>query len=754
MQLPTPQELPNLKFKRIGYLSLDSNERSGFTARELKSVYIEAPAYFLKIALHKCHVNKHNIFNQVGLVAINCLGEAIDTGEKMPEAPPVGQLLEEAGSYDPVTLEKLKMLTSAKDKAVSEENFDEAKRIKDIIDKLKSIGKQLSALEQKKRLAIENEDYESAKILKAEIERMRSSAFEEKPMDDNIPGPKVVQGAPGGYMPISHEYVLEDQKNPDLPTGHDKVYTELTKLQMSSSGIPAEDVKGGDIPIRPMGKAPPADTPPEYPPGEENKPAEGDELTESLAVPAVRNKGKKQPVQDYDENSAPQEEAKTKEGSTGQAEPLSASAKKIAEPYYGVIELSLLEKLFSKNWIFRESGLNDISQELTDKKFVKITTTEDEKVMVNLMGLVGYMVSDKVAQVSTRAMALVDELLKFYPYEISTYKSLYTANVDTCMVSLMDKIGESNPKIKTKAEETCLNLATQGKIPLSTFVLHCTKTQKKGPVSLKHLQAKLNLLTSLFKQFGSGAKSLTSQGVIDFALNGAKNGNGDVRNAGYALLVEIYKHIGGKLNGFLEDLRPAQKEVLQAEFEKVIGGNENPDEDPVESKPKTTVTTNIKKPGLKPKAKPAASKPSANPAEEAELPSSPQAEKGNEKMCEYCGRFDPNFNKDSMDMHMFNECPMLFLCSICGNVIEIININTHLLTECTGRNDFQDCPVCHEAVQKSELEMHIEEKACKPPDADSIRCPLCHMDISPATIEMWRDHILVKQCPNNERRPL
>ena len=78
LELPSSEDLLNLKFKRIGYLSLDSNERSGFTARELKSVYIEAPALYLKLALHKCHVNKHNIFNQVGVIAINCLGEALD----------------------------------------------------------------------------------------------------------------------------------------------------------------------------------------------------------------------------------------------------------------------------------------------------------------------------------------------------------------------------------------------------------------------------------------------------------------------------------------------------------------------------------------------------------------------------------------------------------------------------------------------------------------------------------------------------
>ena len=62
------------QFTRLGYLSLDSNERSAFKARELKSVYLKAKGGFMKLLLHKCHVNSLNLQNQVGLIAINILG--------------------------------------------------------------------------------------------------------------------------------------------------------------------------------------------------------------------------------------------------------------------------------------------------------------------------------------------------------------------------------------------------------------------------------------------------------------------------------------------------------------------------------------------------------------------------------------------------------------------------------------------------------------------------------------------------------
>lgn len=70
-------------FKRLGYLSLNSNERSQFQARELKSVYIDHRARFLRIKLHKCHVNKYNLVNQVGLIAVNVLGESVTPASQL-----------------------------------------------------------------------------------------------------------------------------------------------------------------------------------------------------------------------------------------------------------------------------------------------------------------------------------------------------------------------------------------------------------------------------------------------------------------------------------------------------------------------------------------------------------------------------------------------------------------------------------------------------------------------------------------------
>jgi centrosomal protein CEP104 len=63
-------------------VELSSNERTEFRARELKSVHVDAEGTFLKLVLHKNFVNKLNQFNQVGIVAINIIGNDLDDDVK------------------------------------------------------------------------------------------------------------------------------------------------------------------------------------------------------------------------------------------------------------------------------------------------------------------------------------------------------------------------------------------------------------------------------------------------------------------------------------------------------------------------------------------------------------------------------------------------------------------------------------------------------------------------------------------------
>jgi centrosomal protein CEP104 len=132
-------------------------------------------------------VNKLNIYNQVGVVALNVIGEPITpdgggAGYMAQQADPHGRP-RHAGladvaldlDVDPVTAMKIREIYALKEAAVAREDYDEAKRLKDGINRLKAVGAKVAQLEAKKSSAIEAEDYDAAKLIKVEIDKLREA---------------------------------------------------------------------------------------------------------------------------------------------------------------------------------------------------------------------------------------------------------------------------------------------------------------------------------------------------------------------------------------------------------------------------------------------------------------------------------------------------------------------------------------------------------------------------------------------------
>jgi len=66
-----------LPFNKLGHLTLDKNEKTNFSSRELKSVYIDATITFLKLVFHSPYLNDQNTFSQVGVINLKCFGSAV-----------------------------------------------------------------------------------------------------------------------------------------------------------------------------------------------------------------------------------------------------------------------------------------------------------------------------------------------------------------------------------------------------------------------------------------------------------------------------------------------------------------------------------------------------------------------------------------------------------------------------------------------------------------------------------------------------
>ena len=98
---------------------------------------------------------------------------------------------------------------------------------------------------------------------------------------------------------------------------------------------------------------------------------------------------------------------------------------------------------------------------------------------------------------------------------------------------------------------------------------------------------------------------------------------------------------------------------------------------------------------------------------------------------------------------------MLTNCPGCTQIVEISALNSHLIKECQERDLFKKCKTCKEAFHKDEIEAHQTLNKCLMQKATSLanRCPLCHKDIGPLE-KGWKDHLLGKTCPKNDRNNL
>ena len=106
--------------------------------------------------------------HQVGIIALNLVGQVIQT-ENTPAAPSYvsnhyqpSHISAAAGAMadlsldvnvDPVTASKIREISKHKEAAVAKEDYDDAKRLKLAIERLKAVGQKVAQLEARKRRA-------------------------------------------------------------------------------------------------------------------------------------------------------------------------------------------------------------------------------------------------------------------------------------------------------------------------------------------------------------------------------------------------------------------------------------------------------------------------------------------------------------------------------------------------------------------------------------------------------------------------
>ena len=192
-------------YENIGFIKLSSNTESNYKARELRKIYININAEYIKLKIHRNYINNLNMFCQVGIVNLEFLGtkkeikkniiiednnnnnninlnnetnnnNINDTIESLFDVCFNTDEVEEKfidERMDKTTKDKLKELIDEMNNKKENEEYDVCKIIKDKIDKIRKIALKIYTLEEEKKEYANKNDFDKAKELKISIEKIK-----------------------------------------------------------------------------------------------------------------------------------------------------------------------------------------------------------------------------------------------------------------------------------------------------------------------------------------------------------------------------------------------------------------------------------------------------------------------------------------------------------------------------------------------------------------------------------------------------
>ncbi|XP_054993749.1 centrosomal protein of 104 kDa [Sorex araneus] len=755
---------PAERFRRLGYVSLCDNEKTGCRARELKSVYVDAVGQFLKLIFHQNHVNKYNIYNQVALVAINIIGDPVDFGDESnitreklidhylghhAEDPALEGTSAGKSDYisplddlafdmyqDPEVAQLIRRLDERKRAAVREERYDYAKKLKQAIADLQKVGERLGRYEVEKRCAVEKEDYDLAKEKKQQMEQYRAQVYAQL-QRHGLTGPELMQ--------------------PPAPSGSPR---HLLPADLDKPPARALEVAPRRAPV--------TRSPPTAEPGPSTQ-------LESLPyderpLPTTRQQQAASEKSDPDVGEAPG-------GPVGEPEPLTEKAWREAGSVIEVLGETLVAGAYSRTWSYREDALLALSKQLAGMP-VGAPREELRNALRAAIFLVRRAIRDVVTPVFQASLKLLKMLVtQFVPkHRLGRPEAAHC--VERTIPALLARTGDSSARLRLMASNFIQELALSKEVRSLQIVPPYLLQPLKANASPHLALSQMSLLARLLRDLGTESEGFPPDAVMKFTVSALEHRVYEVRETAVQVILDLYRqHRPVVLEHMPPDDAATRKNVLyRTIFEGFarIDGRPTDAELRAQRKAATEEAEKRKKEEIRvlqgqlaalreleaeaqdrendmAKAQPADAQ-----GRKVAAPDAPGTPDNHflDKLCIFCGERDDAFTEEGLDLHYWKYCLMLTRCAHCQQVVEIASLTEHLLTECDKKDEFGKCYRCGEAILKQDLPGHIKTKECEPakPEKLASRCPLCHENFTPGE-EAWRAHLMGPGgCTRNLRR--
>jgi len=459
----------------------------------------------------------------------------------------------------------------------------------------------------------------------------------------------------------------------------------------------------------------------------------------------------------------------------GVPEALPASADKEVDLLIQLFGDFITRCIYSKTWNLRDAALQKLSLDLREGMR---GGDDPAQLLQGYATILRRRIPDTNVQAFLSACSLLQAVCGQLLESGMLRRGDAQAMLDPMMPLLVERLGDANARAVNSARDTLLDLA---RCLGAQFIAQYVLREPTKKVHFRVYSSRLLVLNAMASQFGVQPESrdgLPLEATMQLAMKWFNNPSNDVRENATKLVGACYMAVGlRRIEGYLANLRPAQREAFDAEFERAQSGPSSQGPSPSAGARGQVSARNAQRPddgyrfdgasaggGYGGLPSPQVAPPRQSGSSGATRPASgyggygaggapPQAEgyppepdrsirfnamdrdpvDAEEELddftCQFCGRYDPSFTPEALDVHYWRECPMLIQCEFCQQVIEISTLRSHLCEECEMGGPAQSAGQA------------MSEYAC----------PLCNTDLGAAEDQDWRHHLLSVGCSCNPR---
>ncbi|XP_074537277.1 centrosomal protein of 104 kDa isoform X2 [Halichoeres trimaculatus] len=781
------------QLRRLGYVSLSDNEKTGFKARELKSIHVDAIGTYLRITFHRNYVNRFNSYNQPSREQLidhylnsSQLEVALDTTfmGKCENISPLDDLAFDM-YQDPEVAHIIRVLDQKKQDMVWQEKYEQAKILKQAIADLQKVGERLARYDVEKRCAIEKEDYDLAKKKKELMEDYRKSVYQQLEVHNLLDMAMITKGAESSPV--------KDPSSLQPSPGHSSVSTK----PLESTGT-FKKKKNTNTPQRQQSDGETVAPKPSRQPETLSTPATLPKIDvtsvpyDERPLPALQRKDRPvEVIQSPVEHSLQSDTKMTLHSpeTSREPEPLTEKAQREAGLPIEVFGESLVAGTYSKTWSNREDALMAVHKKLSE---LSPTSPRDE--LRNMIRAAAFLVKkallDQVSSVFHASLKLLRLLLSQLIPALGLGRTEMNHCLEQTWPSLLVRTGDSASRLRTTATAFVQEIAVLKDVRvLQVIPVELVKPFKSNFPS-RLAQSRAELIQKLLTELGTENSGFTLDNIMNFCTAALEHSASAVRELAVNIILSMYQqHRAAVLSYLPSNDAAARKNFL---YKTLFDGFAKIDGKLVETQ---TLKKGAEQDGQKEKAeihslqeqlaalKEITEREDESTKEHLPKKEAPKVEKGSQKvgratdtkslqnvvtesneaqqsinyldnLCIFCGKKDESFTEEGLDLHYWKHCPMLRRCDECRQVVEIASLTEHLLGECETRSKFSQCPRCSEAVATEDLTRHVQGPACNPPISGkgSNHCPLCHNNFLPGE-EAWKTHLMGREgCKQNSRR--